>query len=135
MPSVNQIETQPWWHEDDLAALHKTLGIVGNSYSPLGTPDVRTNWDVNIHNDTTLTKIAAATHTSNAQVALKWELQKGWLVNPRSQNHTHQAEDLAVGTAEFPTLSDAQIAEIDAIHPNPRAAPIHKVCPDPLPLK
>jgi len=58
MPSVNQMETQPWWHEDDLAELHKSLGIVGNSYSPLGTPDVRTNWNVNIHNDTTLTKVS-----------------------------------------------------------------------------
>ena len=28
MPSVNQIEVQPWWHEDDLFAVNKKLGIV-----------------------------------------------------------------------------------------------------------
>lgn len=68
-------------------------------------------------------------------VALRWELQKGWMINPRSKNPVHQAQNLAVAAASFTPFTVQQMADIDAIHFHPRQAPIHKVCPDPLNLK
>jgi hypothetical protein len=56
----------------------------------------------------------------------------------KKPHHTDSNPTLTLihpGTDAFPTLSNEQLAEIDAIHPNPRVAPVHKVCPDPLPLK
>ena len=61
--------------------------------------------------------------------------QKGVSINPRTKNPAHQVEDLSVADASFTALSAAQMAAIDAIHPNPRDAPVYKVCPDPKPLK
>ena len=58
------------------------------------------------------------------------------MINPRSRNPQHQKDDLATADASYSgALSPAQIAQIDAIHPNPRAPPIRKICPDPSKLK
>ena len=62
--------------EEDLLALHTKLGIASNSYCPLGTPDLH-KWNVSVATDPTLTSIAKATGTSNYQVTLRWQLQKG----------------------------------------------------------
>lgn len=39
VPSVNQVEYQPYWHEDDLVNFCKSHNIVFNGYSALGAPD------------------------------------------------------------------------------------------------
>lgn len=131
MPSVNQMETQPWWHDDALLAVHRRLGIASNGYAPFAAPDFA-HWNVSIATDPTLKEVGAATNRTSWQVALRWELQKGWMVNPRSKSPAHLAQNLAVAAEGYPALTAAQMAAIDRIHPQPREAPIHKVCPDPL---
>ena len=71
------------WHDDGLLALHRRLGIASNGYAPFAAPDF-VHWNVSIAADPTLSDIAAATNRTNWQVVLRWELQKGWMVNPRS---------------------------------------------------
>ena len=90
---------------------------------------------MSVFTEPTLTKIASELNVSNVAVVLRWELQKGVSINPRSKNPAHQAEDLRVADAGFPALSPAQMSAVDAIHAVPRDAPVHKVCPDPKPLK
>ena len=92
-------------------------------------------WNVSFATDPTLTKIAAAAGLTNAQVVLRWELQKGVVVNPRSQTPAHQAQDIAVASLGAAALTPDQMDEIDAIHPLPRVPPIRKVCPDPATRK
>lgn len=133
MPSVNQIEFHPYWHEDDLLAFHASLGIASNAYSPLDTPDfIQQKWNVSIYTDPTVTEVAKATGATDAEVTLRWALQKGVFQNPRSRRPAHQADNLAVCKPTFPPLSAAQIAAIDAIHPKPWVRPVRKVCPDPI---
>jgi diketogulonate reductase-like aldo/keto reductase len=51
---------------------------VSNSYSPLGTNDfIKGKWNVSVFSDPTITKIAKSANISNAQVVLRWGLQKG----------------------------------------------------------
>ena len=92
-------------------------------------------WNVSFATDPTLTKIAAATGLTNAQVVLRWELQKGVVVNPRSQTPAHQAQDIAVAHPGATVLTPGHMDAIDAIHPLPRVPPIRKVCPDPATRK
>lgn len=40
MPSINQVEFHPYWHEDDLVAYCAEYNITFNGYSPLGARDV-----------------------------------------------------------------------------------------------
>ena len=49
MPSVNQVEFHPWWHEEDLLALHAKLGIASNSVSPTHRHQPHTNHDPPLH--------------------------------------------------------------------------------------
>lgn len=135
MPSVGQNEYHPYWHESDLRQLDDSMGIQNNGYSPLGTPDVSTKWNISIFTDPVINDIATKHNISAAQVVLRWEIQNGVVVNPRSGSTQHQLENIAVGLSDFYTLTTAEMNQIDQIHPNPRAPPIRKVCPDPLPLK
>ena len=105
------------------------LGVVVNSYSPLGAPDymaeVPNKWPALPLSEPAVQAAAAATGRSAAQVVLRWQLQKGLVVNPRTLDPRHMAENLAVFDFD---LSPAQMAAIDAIRPPLRA----KVCPDPF---
>jgi diketogulonate reductase-like aldo/keto reductase len=74
--------------------------------------------------------------TSNYQVTLQWQLQKGLMINPRTRNPVHQTDDLAIaGQGYAGALTAEQMAQIDAIKSNRRARPVYKVCPDPLLIK
>jgi 2,5-diketo-D-gluconate reductase A len=68
---------------------------------------------------------AAETGKTAAQVVLRWQLQKGLVVNPRTLDPRHMAENLDVFDFE---LSEAQMAAIDSVRPPLRP----KVCPDPV---
>jgi hypothetical protein len=58
MPSVNQMEVHPWWHDDALIPMHRAFGIVGNGYAPFAAPDfIGSKWNVSIKADATLTKV------------------------------------------------------------------------------
>jgi hypothetical protein len=61
--------------------------------------------------------------------------EPGVFANPRTKTVAHQRDDMAVANPSFRDLSLADVAAIDAIHSNPRAPPVRKVCPDPLPIK
>jgi hypothetical protein len=58
MPSVNQMEVHPWWHDDALIPMHRSFGIIGNGYAPFAAPDfIGSKWNVSIKADATLTKV------------------------------------------------------------------------------
>ena len=127
IPSVNQVEYHPYWHEDDLVAYCKTKNIVFNSYAPLGTPDwapAAHQWNGTILQLPVVQSIAGAHNRSPAQVILRWEWQQGIVVNPRTLNQDHMKENLNYFDFE---LSDNDMKQLSNIEP-----PKHpKVCPDP----
>jgi diketogulonate reductase-like aldo/keto reductase len=105
-PAVNQIELSPFLHhsrEDTLRRCAET-GIVVEAYSPL-TKGRRLD-------DSTVTGIAAEVGRTPAQVLIRWSLQKGFVVLPRSSNAARIAENAAV--FDF-ALDDAQMASLDEL--------------------
>ena len=127
VPSVNQVEYHPYWHEDDLVDYCKSHNITFNSYSPLGAPDwapTTHGWNGTILDLPVIQKISKAHQRTAGQVIQRWHWQQGIVVNPRTMNQDHMKENLNFFDFE---LSDDEIKQISSI--NPPSDP--KVCPDP----
>ncbi|XP_010262633.1 PREDICTED: aldo-keto reductase family 4 member C9-like [Nelumbo nucifera] len=94
-PSVNQVECHPIWQQNKLHSFCKSKGIHLSGYSPLGsrgTAGVKT--DVLEH--PILNMIAEKLGKTPAQVALRWGLQMGHSVLPKSTNEKRIKENLDV---------------------------------------
>jgi 2,5-diketo-D-gluconate reductase A len=74
-PAVNQIPWSPFRHNPRLLAGHRERGVVVAGYSPLKGTNLR---------DATLAKIAAGHGVTPAQVVLRWHVEHGIPVIPRS---------------------------------------------------
>ena len=105
-PAVNQIELSPFLYRTREDTLRRCAdeGIAVEAYSPL-TKGRRLD-------DSTVTAIAADLGRTSAQVLIRWSLQKGFIVLPRSSNADRIAENAAV--FDF-ALDDAQLATLDAL--------------------
>jgi diketogulonate reductase-like aldo/keto reductase len=105
-PSVNQIELSPFLYRSRADTLRRCeeAGIAVEAYSPL-TKARRLS-------DPTLGRIAAEVGRSPAQVLIRWSLQKGFIVIPRSSSPARIAENAAV--FDF-ALDGAQVAELDEL--------------------
>jgi 2,5-diketo-D-gluconate reductase A len=90
IPDVNQIQLSPYGTRDDSRAFHDEHGIVTESWSPLGASSNE------LRNDPTITRIAEAHDKSPTQVVLRWHIQLGLVVIPRSSNPGRIAENIAV---------------------------------------
>ena len=125
VPEVNQIELHPWLPQDETVAYCRAHGIAVMGYCPLArgnrfatardaaTGDVQPN----PHADATLAAVAAEADATEAQVALRWSLQKGYITIPKSTNAERLREN-ACAAALFGkwaggALSGAQMARLD----------------------
>lgn len=75
-PSVNQIELHPQYQQRDVRAFHKQHNIAIESYSPLGSGAALDN--------STIAEIAKKYGKSPAQAIIRWHIQQGFIVIPKS---------------------------------------------------
>jgi 2,5-diketo-D-gluconate reductase A len=104
-PAVNQVEMHPYFTNHAVHAATARHGIAIEAHSPLGH-------DGKPLADETITAIGAARGKTPAQVILRWHLQHGTIVIPKSARPGRMAENLAVLDFE---LSAEEIASIDAL--------------------
>jgi diketogulonate reductase-like aldo/keto reductase len=104
VPAVDQIEVHPFLQHRDTRAFCAAHGIVVEAYSPL-THGERLR-------DKTVTEIAKRVKRTNAQVLLRWGIQHGMVVLPKSVHEARIAENLAV--FDF-TLDDDAMTRLDAL--------------------
>lgn len=104
LPALNQIELHPAHARQDLVALQTELGIAVESYSPLGQ-----GGDLELG---AVTEIAAETGATGAQVILRWHLQHGYVVIPKTTSRDRMVENLDVGGL---SLTRDQMARLDAL--------------------
>jgi len=104
VPAVNQVELHPRFAQAEQRRVDAELGIITESWSPLGRGDVLASPEI--------TDIAAALGRTPAQVVLRWQLQLGAVPLPKASGAARQAENLAVFDFE---LDDAQVAAISAL--------------------
>ena len=111
VPSVNQVELHPWFQQRALREEHARLGIVTEAWSPLARGRL---------GDPALTEIAQAYERTVAQVLLRWHLQLGNVVIPKSATPERIRENFDVFGF---SLSDADLERIGAIDRGERIGP------------
>ncbi len=87
-PAVNQIEFNPFTYEKELLAYCQKKGVVVEAYSPLTR-------GMHLDNDA-ISKIAMQHKKTAAQIMLRWALQKGTVIIPKSSNKERIAENADV---------------------------------------
>jgi len=105
VPALNQIEFHPYLQQHELFALHRELGIATESWSPLGQGTVL--------GDPVIGAIADRLGRTPAQVILRWQLQLGNIVVPKSATESRIRENIALFDFE---LSEDDMAAFAAIH-------------------
>ena len=111
-PVVNQIELHPHLQQPELRALHDRLGIVTQSWTPLGGGRAFTA--------PAIAAIAARTGKTPAQVILRWHVQLGSSVIPRSSRAAGQAENIDI--FDF-ALTDEDMAALASLDKGKRIGP------------
>ena len=112
VPVLNQIELHPWLPQAQLRALHDELGILTEAWSPLGSGQ--------LVNDPTLTAIGAQYGVTAAQVMVRWHLQLGNVVLPKSVTPERIRENIDVFGFE---LSPTDMASIEGLNSGRRIGP------------
>ncbi|MEU8227391.1 aldo/keto reductase [Kribbella sp. NPDC048915] len=104
VPAINQIELHPTYQQRELTALCRQRSIAVEAYSPLGQ-----GGDLD---DPVLVSIAEALHVTPAQVVLRWHLQLGHVVIPKSVNPDRIRANFDLSGF---ALTDDQVASITAL--------------------
>jgi diketogulonate reductase-like aldo/keto reductase len=121
VPAVNQIEIHPYFQQRAVQDLGAEHGILSQAWSPIGgITFYRDSGHHSALEDPVLNQIAGAHAKSPAQVMLRWGLQHGRSVIPKSTNPTRIAENLDVFDFE---LSAEEMARIDGLETGSRGGP------------
>ena len=112
VPSVNQIEVHPYLTNDVVRAFNREHGIATEAWSPIAQGDVLT--------DPVVLEIAERAGRSAAQVTLRWHIQRGDIVFPKSVTRSRIEENLALFDFE---LSEADVASITNLNRDGRRGP------------
>lgn len=107
-PAVDQIELHPAYQQRDVTAWAGDHGVRIEAWGPLG------QGKYDLFGIPAIADAAAATGKSPAQVVLRWHIQNGHIVFPKSVHPERMRENLDI--FDF-TLDDAQMAAIDALDP------------------
>ena len=112
VPAVNQIEVHPYLTQDGLRAFDREHGIATEAWSPIAQGKVL--------DDAVIERIARRIEKSPAQVVLRWHVQRGDVVFPKSVNPDRMRANIDVFDFE---LSDADMSDITALNRDERTGP------------
>ncbi|KQQ08169.1 MULTISPECIES: aldo/keto reductase [Rathayibacter] len=112
VPAVNQIEVHPYLVQDELRAYGVEHGIATEAWSPIAQGLVL--------EDDTITRIARNVDRSPAQVVLRWHIQRGDIVFPKSVTRARVEENFALFDFE---LDDESMTDITALDRGHRTGP------------
>ncbi|MGP4055523.1 aldo/keto reductase [Mycobacterium sp. 4D054] len=104
VPAVNQIEVHPYFANDEVRAYGRQHGIATEAWSPIAQGKVL--------DDPVVTRIADATGKTPAQVVLRWHIQRGDIVFPKSVKLQRIKDNFALFDFE---LGDDDVAAISAL--------------------
>ncbi|RBY76534.1 aldo/keto reductase [Blastococcus sp. TF02-09] len=104
-PAVNQIEVHPYLAQDDLRAFDAEHEIVTEAWSPIAQGKVL--------DDPAITAIAERLGRTPAQVVLRWHVQRGDVVFPKSSSRQRMEENFALFDFELSTSDMAALTGLD----------------------
>ncbi|MGA4669908.1 aldo/keto reductase [Propionibacteriaceae bacterium Y1923] len=109
-PAVNQVEVNPYFTNDELRAFHAEHGIVTQAWSPLARG--------RLLEDPALVEVAERVGRPTSQVVLRWHLQRGEIIIPKSTHRERMEQNFAVTDFE---LDDAAMAAVSALNRDERS--------------
>ena len=112
IPAVNQIEAHPYLTQDDVRTFCAQHQIAVEAWSPLGQGSVL--------DDPVVGRIAERTGKTPAQVVLRWHIQRGDIVFPKSVTPDRIRENIDIFDFE---LSGADVNDITLLNKNERTGP------------
>jgi 2,5-diketo-D-gluconate reductase A len=112
VPAVNQIEAHPYLIQDEARAFNAEHGIATEAWAPLAKGKVL--------DDRVVTRIAGRLDRTPAQVVLRWHIQRGDIVFPKSVTPERIAENFAVFDFE---LAEDDMTDITGANRNERTGP------------
>jgi 2,5-diketo-D-gluconate reductase A len=111
-PAVNQIEVHPYLTQEELRAFDADHEIVTEAWSPIAQGKVL--------DDPAITEVAQAVGRTPAQTVLRWHVQRGDVVFPKSVSRQRMQENFALFDFE---LDEGQMATLTALDRGERTGP------------
>ncbi|MEI4274227.1 aldo/keto reductase [Klenkia sp. LSe6-5] len=111
-PAVNQIEVHPYLTQDELRAYNAERGIHTEAWSPIAQGKVL--------DDPAIVRVAERHDRTPAQVTLRWAIQRGDIVFPKSVTRSRVEENFALFDFE---LSEDDITDITSLNRDERTGP------------
>jgi 2,5-diketo-D-gluconate reductase A len=105
VPAVNQIELHPYLLNEEVRAYGESHGIATEAWSPIAQGGVL--------DDPAITAIADRVGRTAAQVVLRWHIQRGSIVFPKSTTPSRIKENFELFDFELDTGDVAEIASLD----------------------
>jgi 2,5-diketo-D-gluconate reductase A len=113
VPAVNQVELHPRFPQRELRAYNREHAIATEAWSPIGQGG-------DLLDDPQLAELAERHGKSPAQVVLRWHVQQGNIVFPKSSNPQRVRENIDVFDFE---LSADEVAVVDGLDTGTRMGP------------
>ena len=104
VPAVNQIEVHPYFTNDAVRAYGQEHGIATEAWSPIAQGGVL--------DDPTITSIADRVGKTPAQVVLRWHIQRGDIVFPKSVTPSRMQENFDIFDFELDSTDMEQISDL-----------------------
>ena len=110
LPAVNQVELHPFFQQENALALMKQYGVHPEAWGPFA------EGNHGIFTHPVLTKIGQKYGKSAAQVALRWNVQRGVTVIPKSVHKERMEQNMAIWDFQLSNEDMAEIAGLDIGH-------------------
>jgi 2,5-diketo-D-gluconate reductase A len=112
VPAVNQIEVHPYLTQDEVRAYDVEHEIATEAWSPIAQGAVL--------DDPVIVRIAKEVGRTPAQVTLRWHIQRGDIVFPKSVTRSRVEENFDIFSFE---LSSAQMSDVSLLNRDERTGP------------
>lgn len=110
IPSVNQVELHPFFQQENALALMKEYGVQPEAWGPFA------EGNHGIFTHPVLTAIGQKYGKSAAQVALRWNVQRGVIVIPKSVHKERMEQNIDIWDFRLSDADMAEIAKLDIGH-------------------
>ena len=105
VPAVNQIEVHPYFTNETVRAANQAAGILTEAWSPIARGGIL--------RDNVIIEIAEQRSRTTAQVILRWHIQRGDIITPKSSRPERMAENLALFDFELDEEAMRAISGLD----------------------
>ena len=110
IPAVNQVELHPFFQQENALALMKEYGVQPEAWGPFA------EGNHGIFTHPVLTAIGQKYGKSAAQVALRWNVQRGVIVIPKSVHKERMEQNIDIWDFQLSDADMAEIAKLDIGH-------------------